>query len=982
MGAPASIVDLVHRFRQQEDTYLASGYKEAQVRNEFIDPLFAALGWDMANSKGLSRIYREVIHEDSLDVSGSKRAPDYSFRIGGERKFFVEAKKPSVNVGTDPAPAFQLRRYAWSGKLPVGVVTDFEEFALYDCRQEPLSTDSASVSRLMYFKYAELEDRWDELAELLSYDAVRNGSLERYADSIRVKRGTSEVDSIFLSELERWRVSLATDIASKNLAVTERQLNFAVQQTIDRIIFLRIAEDRGIEPYGQLSDLLKGPNIYAGLGELFQQADDRYNSGLFHFRTEVGMPDDPDTFTLTLAIGDDVLRDILRRLYYPESPYEFSVIPSAILGQVYEQFLGRVIQLNANHTVTVEEKPEVRKAGGVYYTPSPIVNLIVASTISPLLEGRSAGSVAGGGRAKQRHPLRVLDPACGSGSFLLGAYEYLLRWYHDTYIADDPERWARGRSPQLRRGLGGEWQLTTSERKRILLRHIYGVDIDPQAVEVTKLSLLLKVLEGEALEEIQSQMALFQERALPDLANNILCGNSLIEPDFYYNEQMTLLSEENQTRINVFDWHHEFREVFDGAGGFDTVIGNPPYLDSETMSQFTPEWRKYCTEKYDAASGNWDVFCVFIERALNLCRVGGRHAFIVPNKLGSANYAKSIRSIVAGDNNLYLVRDYASIPVFPVSVYPIIYGVQKGERDVNTTVLYERMALNATGLAVVVKSQELDRTQYFPPDGSPWPIFADIDEASPVERLRNGFNPLSSIANVHGAATVAEAYKFADLFREADSRSTTALRVVNSGTIDPYVKLWGHKAMRYLGKSYLRPVLPKHLESQIPSKRLAQARAPKIVLAGMTKTLECVGDFDGSLLPGKSTTVVESEVDLRWLLGILNSRLVSFYYLSVFGGDRLQGGYLRIGPPQVQTLPVPTFNPKGATDVALVGHVIRLVDLHDRRLAAPTAHEAQVLARQIRAVESRIDECVYQLYELTETERNLVETSLEPRTVT
>ena len=150
----------------------------------------------------------------------------------------------------------------------------------------------------------------------------------------------------------------------------------------------------------------------------------------------------------------------------------------------------------------------------------------------------------------------------------------------------------------------------------------------------------------------------------------------------------------------------------------------------------------------------------------------------------------------------------------------------------------------------------------------------------------------------------------------------------------------------------------------------------------MTKTLECVGDFDGSLLPGKSTTVVESEVDLRWLLGILNSRLVSFYYLSVFGGDRLQGGYLRIGPPQVQTLPVPTFNPEGATDVALVGHVIRLVDLHDRRLAAPTVHEAQVLARQIRAVESRIDECVYQLYELTEAERNVVDASLEPRPVT
>ena len=130
-------------------------------------------------------------------------------------------------------------------------------------------------------------------------------------------------------------------------------------------------------------------------------------------------------------------------------------------------------------------------------------------------------------------PLRVLDPACGSGSFLLGAYQYLLDWYRDGYIADDPQKWAKGAKPRLVQVNAGDWRLTTAERKRILLDHIYGVDIDPQAVEVTKLSLLLKVLEGENEQTIGKQLSLFQERALPDLGHNIQCGNSLIGPDFY-----------------------------------------------------------------------------------------------------------------------------------------------------------------------------------------------------------------------------------------------------------------------------------------------------------------------------------------------------------------------------------------------------------------------------------------------------------------
>lgn len=576
--------------------------------------------------------------------------------------------------------------------------------------------------------------------------------------------------------------------------------------------------------------------------------------------------------------------------------------------------------------------------------------------------------------------MRVLDPACGSGSFLLGAYEFLLRWYRDAY-AQNPTRWTRGRSPRIRSGPEGEWFLTTTERKNILLRHIYGVDIDPQAVEVTKLSLLLKVLEGESAEALESQLELFQERALPDLARNIKCGNSLIEPDFYENEQIGLLDDDQRMRVNVFDWRREYEEVFRTAGGFDEVIGNPPYLDSETMTEFTPEWRRYCVGKYGSASGNWDVFCVFIERALQLSRDGGRHSFIVPNKLGSTNYSTNIRAIIASVS-LERVRDYSSIPVFPVAVYPIVYAIATGAPEPSSPVRYERMVQVSNGAVAIDRAEDLDRTRYFPPDGSPWPIFADIHESSPIDRMAGTYAPLQEIADVHGAATVAEAYAMAPLITEAADEgrvASDALRVVNSGTIDRYVKYWGAKRMRYLGSSYLRPVVTKEHQPSLPPNRLAQAQRPKAIIAGMTRTLEVIADAEGVILPGKSTTVVEpgDNVDLLWLLGILNSRLVAFYYLSVFGGDRLQGGYLRIGPPQVRTIPIPPYR-DGPTDFELRDQVGVLLDAQRRREAARTPSESSVFLREVEAADARIDALVYELYELTDLERQVVERSTEP----
>lgn len=454
------------------------------------------------------------------------------------------------------------------------------------------------------------------------------------------------MDAEFLKEIESWREVLAKNIAIKNPKLSVRELNYAVQLTIDRIVFLRMCEDRGIEKYGQIQTLLNGTNTYHRLRQIFYSADDKCNSGLFDFRT--------DRLTPELKIDDIPLKEIFKNLYYPDSPYEFSVLGADILGHVYEQFLGKVIRLTEGHHAKIEEKPEVRKAGGVYYTPTYIVEYIVKNTVGKLCEGKTP---------RQISSLKVLDPACGSGSFLLGAYQYLLNYHRDWYHKNGPQK----HPLEIYQGYGGQWYLTTREKKRILLNNIYGVDIDPQAVEVTKLSLLLKVLEGENQDTLEHQIKLFKERALPDLGNNIKCGNSLIGPDFYSvgaGLALPLFDKDETYRINAFDWEKEFPEIMK-HGGFDAVIGNPPYVRSITLKETYPLLWEFCHSQYKAASAReWDIYLVFVEKGLSLLKGDGKLGYILPNKFLNSQVGENLRAILSEGKHLEELIHFGALQIF------------------------------------------------------------------------------------------------------------------------------------------------------------------------------------------------------------------------------------------------------------------------------------------------------------------------------
>lgn len=582
----------------------------------------------------------------------------------------------------------------------------------------------------------------------------------------------------------------------------------------------------------------------------------------------------------------------------------------------------------------------------------------MSEALGPLLKGREPKSVEG---------IRIVDAACGSGSFLLGAYDYLMKWYLDAYVADDAEKHARGRPPRLYRSVSGAWQLTTSERKRILLTHIFGVDIDLQAVEVTKLSLLLRVLEGESAESLGKSFHMFQERALPDLDANIKSGNSLVATDFFKDRSRP--PQEVQFSVNAFDWRKEFPQAFQD-GGFDAVIGNPPYVDSEWMTKTNPGLREYCVGHYNAARGNWDLFCVFVEKGLELCKAGGFTSMIVPNKLISADYAQSLRSHISTTATLLKIRDYSKVKVFPVSVYPVVYVCAKRAAKRDATVTYETMR-ETEGSPVIAATNDL--AVHVLGTSGEWAPLIQGSDGDLVSKIARQGAPLGTIATVNGAATVTEAYLLPPLLDEWSKGCGKHLKFLNTGTVDRFVSLWAHFPTRYLKKSYTKPIIGEDKWRRLPAKRRIEAESEKIIIGGMTKVLECVLD-GGTTLAGKSTTVVlNSSYPLKYVLGILNSRLMTYFFHKRFSGLALQGGFYRIGPPQVGLFPIPDPSRAATKARQLESFVDEIQELSTSFWNARTVHEKTLIERQLPALEAKIDRVVYQLFSLTPTEIAAVE---------
>ena len=980
--------ELVARFSNGIDRYKSSTYDETSVRNEFIDKFFECFGWDVTNEEGVMDEFKDVEKEYSLVVEDRwTKRPDYAFKVGGAVQFFAEAKKPSENIKNNPKHASQLKKYAFNKKIPISLLTDFEEIGVYYCSRRPNPVEEPQVGRFGYYKYDQYVEKFDELWSLFAKDSVLHGSIDKYVKMGVDHTGTEPVNKVFLKEIQGWREILGKEIATSNKQLNVDELNYCVQKVLDRILFLRICEDRDMESYESLIMAASKSGVYAALCDMFDEADTKYNSGLFNFVS--------DKLTKTIKIKDAVLRDIIKHLYPPLSPYDFSILSVEILGQVYEEFLGQTIILTNKNSIKIIDKPETKAAGGVFYTPEFVVDYIVRNAVGKRICNKSP---------LQMEKIRVIDPACGSGTFLVRAYSAFLE-RHLKYYSD---RVTGNKHPkEIYKRKDGKWFLTTEIRKRILLNNIYGLDVDPYAVEITKLSLLLKVLENESNEIVNKQMKLFKQQALPNLEKNILCGNTLID----YSIRRKLNDTEIK-KIRPFDWRTGgFGHILD-SGGFDVIIGNPPYVRVQRMDK---KQRDYFVKEYLTPTGTYDIYVLFVEIGLGrLLSDNGLMSFIMPHKFFIGSSGENLRKYISTKKAVREIIHFGTNQVFDgPTTYTCILTLSGRHND---TFSYKQFELgdnfrNLTNLDF----RKMNRSKISRSDWN----FHTKRTSEIIDKIREQDHTFEKITNrlFKGSSTgndtvfVLDQATWKDGITSAYSKASNGSVEIETDILYPFVH--GEDVRKYLpqktskvllfpysknsdGKwiliphKLLREKYPKAFAYLKSHKRLlldrkgnvkdnefyrySAARSlslypqPKIMIPDMLVSNRIGIDMEGMLYHNANIHSVDfnnkvNENDPHFYLGVLNSKLFWFFIKNT--STSIRGDAYRLLPQLLMTFafpPITKENRKHHDTVASnVREIMRLIRLVEQTVLDT---DKNTFNMQITDIEKENDGIVCEMYGL------------------
>ena len=611
-----TIQQLTEKYRRNH-TDLLSQYNEMQLRNEYLDSFFEILGWDIKNISGKSTNEREVILEESLkeEAETNAKKPDYTFRLFSERKFFVEAKKPSAPIESNPEFAKQVRRYGFTAKLKISILSNFEYLLIYDCSVPVDEKDNHHKALIKQYHYTEYVEKINEIKTLLGKDSVYSGQFDIQWKDIEDNLKLFSVDQLFLQQINRWRLMLGDEILKYEPSIKENNLNDIVQSYLNRIIFLRVCEDRNLELY---KTLLSFANIsdFRALINKFEEADKKYNSGLFE-----------------QVLSDEIIRNIssvfwiiICELYFPECPYSFSVFASDILGSIYEIFLSEKLTILDGSLALVKKLENVDK--DIITTPVFVIKDILRQTILSACSSKTNQEILS---------LNICDIACGSGAFLLEAYQLVSDILIDFYLKNNPS--------MLIQTSISSYKLSFEIKKELLLKCIFGIDKDYNAVEATKFGLLLKLLENENNTSLENNNPI-----LPSLDDNIKWGNSLITSD-----NLEDVSEEITNQINPYDF--EERQ-------FDFIIGNPPYMKSEDMKNITAFEFPIYKEKYESAYKQFDKYFLFIERAIGLLKENGRLGFIVPSKFTKVGAGKKLRNLLTTNGYIERIISFGANQIF------------------------------------------------------------------------------------------------------------------------------------------------------------------------------------------------------------------------------------------------------------------------------------------------------------------------------
>jgi len=931
-----TIQQLVANFKSNEAAYLASNYSESQVRQDFIDKFFTALGWDVTHTKQFNPYAQEVKIENRVTMPGTQRRADYAFSIApnfDQIKFFVEAKKPSRSLA-NADDYFQTIRYAWNTKIPIAVLTDFEEFHILDCRYKP-NIKTALERRIGEYRYTDYADKeiFAKIFHLFGREAVAAGSLEKYAAGLP-KKGTKQVggiqpvDDAFLEELDEYREILAKAFKKTNEALQGDELTEAVQRTIDRLVFIRFLEDKGIEDK-QIISIEDPKTAWKSFVTICKRFEPKYNGLVFKSHRildsgEFHSPDGAAFATICQKISD------------PSSPYDFNFIPISILGSIYERFLGKVVHATEKR-VKVEEKPEVRKAGGVYYTPEYIVRYIVKETVGKLIEGKKPEQIA---------LMAFADIACGSGSFLIEVYAQVLE-YHLQYYMNHPE--SVGKDVLFERD--GKKYLTLKKKKEILTNNVYGVDIDFQATEVTQLSLYLKMLENATMNDAH-QFVLFRETILPDLRQNIICGNSLIGRDILEGD---LFSSVDESKLKPMNYEDAFPIILK-RGGFDAIVGNPPYVRPHNLEDNVKEyfWKHYRTFVKKS-----DLYCCFIEKAIKSVRLHGLVSYIVSDGWLRLDSFEELRIFMLSN---CIIKELVELPekVFAeATVKTGIFITQKNiseikYNDINIVSFDEQG--NKFVFVKSIKQQYFNDTYKNIFDTS---LFGDIKKLK--DKIVSNSLTLGSLLNIQFGLKTGDDTKF--ISNKSETKDHKPL--LRGENVQRY-------SYKYVGEYvwYVPDKMKLHRKTARPGDK-NRFEQTKILIKDTSTKLSGTIDYNNYYV--KDVLVLTKKpnisLNLEFILGVMNSKMMRYYYETSFPTLHVQND-------ELSSLPFRSLELMNPIDKTIHDKIVKLVnqilESKQKLSAAKTDGEINRLDLLCASIDRKIDEAVYELYGLTEDEIKIV----------
>ena len=996
---------LTDQFSQNLSLYLSSDFQEVEVRKYFLDKFFkSALGWDVDHEHQADP-YRREVRIEKPERKARGRA-DYAFSIAPHYRrvrFLVEAKRPQLSIAT-PDNCFQAIRYSWPKSLPIAVLTDFNNLHVIDTRFRP--NINSAVSRIVRtWHHSDFLDR-DKFAEvyyLLSRNAVANGSLENFAENelpalqVAAKQYTlfpaevRDFDEDFLDRLDEWRETLAVLFKQCRQDLSGEQLTECVQRTLDRLVFMRFLEDKRIEPeaiVGRFGTHHK--THWQDFVSVSKRLDKVYNGIVFKNHPII----DDHNFAPESTVFSEICDDLSDE----HSPYNFDSIPVEILGRIYERFLGKVV-LATPKKVRVEVKDNVRKAGGVYYTPDYIVAYMVEQSLGKLVHGKKPDDIL---------KIRVIDTACGSGSFLIGAFSYL-RQELTSY-------WQKHKAPKgVVETRDAEKHLTLQYKRQLLLHCIFGVDIDAQAVEVAQLSLYLALMEDETTYSIHQQQIEIEAALLPSLTRNVVVGNSLVTLEDDAEADMFAL--EKLSTAKSLDFKATFPQVFQ-AGGFDLVVGNPPYIKEFTNSE---AFEHVHSSPYYV--GKMDIWYMFASRGMDWLKVhDGTLAFIATNNWVTNAGARKLRAKICHDARIEQLIDFGDFKVFrDAGIQTMILIARRSSEPGKYTFDYRRLEGKKRTIAAaqaLLEKANVDGCIYLAPTfdrnrdpEAPFTFAAShletiLDKIAAAGNFQLTDDEVGVGIDVHQDFVNAKAKELLGgeisigqgIFnlRNSEKRSLH-LSHEEMELVKPFYttaelgryygahqnQLWViYTDSRFKHRRAMAPYpnLKQHLDQfarAITSDNrpygLHRARVEKFFLGQKIMSLRkcaepCFTFTDFPCYVSQTFNVIKTDrVSLLFLTGILNSRLVRFWLRH---RGKMQGHHFQVDKEPL--LAVPLHVPKEKEQEHIGRMVGRLIECMRKSAEAPTEAARERLERMFSEVEEQLQGAIESLYGLDDAERQFL----------